>query len=278
MKSVLVTGENSYIGNSFEQWAKLNHPEIKVSKVSLKDDNWKNQSWKSFDSILHVAGIAHNSSRKDMENLYYSVNRNLTIKVAEKAENDGVKQFVNLSSMIVYGSNVSKITNETKPNPDNFYGDSKLQADHYLEKLDSSTFKVAIIRPPMVYGPKSKGNYPLLAKLAKVTPIFPKYKNIRSMIFINNLTELISLIIKNQSNGFFFPQNKEYVVTSNLVKVISKNTYLTKLFNPLIKLTINFKLTKKIFGNLYYDKNMSKHFNASYQLFDLEKSVKLTER
>lgn len=278
MKSVLVTGENSYIGNSFEQWVKLNHPEIKVSKVSLKDDNWKNQSWKSFDSILHVAGIAHNSSRKDMENLYYSVNRDLTIKVAEKAENDGVKQFVNLSSMIVYGSNVSKITNETKPNPDNFYGDSKLQADHYLEKLDSSTFKVAIIRPPMVYGPKSKGNYPLLAKLAKVTPIFPKYKNIRSMIFINNLTELISLIIKNQSNGFFFPQNKEYVVTSNLVKVISKDTYLTKLFNPLIKLTINFRITKKIFGNLYYDKNMSKHFNASYQLFDLEKSVKLTER
>lgn len=138
-----------------------------------------------YDSIFYCAGIAHNSSDSKLEDLYYQVNRDLTIAVATKAKAQGVKQFIFMSSMIVFGNHPSGktyISADTKANPDNFYGDSKLQAEIGLEKLQASSFNIAIIRPPMIYGKGSKGNYPLLAKLARKSPIFRNYPNNRSML------------------------------------------------------------------------------------------------
>ena len=126
-----------------------------------------------------------------------------------------------MSIIIVYGTKNEFIDADTKPNPDNFYGESKLQAEEGILPLRDENFNIAIIRPPMIYGKDSKGNYPLLSRLAQITPIFPDYDNQRSMLHIDNLTEFVRLVIDNEDVGIFCPQNKDYVKTSDMVKVIS---------------------------------------------------------
>lgn len=282
MKRILITGKNSYIGNSFSEWI-TNDKDFYVEKVSLKDDSWKEISFSKFDVILHVAGIAHVSSDPKMEEHYYKVNRDLTIEVAKKAKKDGVKQFIFMSSIIVYGDSDKldgTINISTVPKSSNFYGDSKLQAEKGIVSLQTNNFNVVIIRPPMIYGKGSKGNYPKLAKLAKITPVFPDFPNKRSMLHIDNLCEFIKLMTINNESGLFFPQNEDYVCTSEMVALIAstsgKRLGLTKMFNPLIRKLLKLELVNKVFGNLIYDKQMS-IYKDEYQIRNLEESIKLIE-
>lgn len=277
MKRILITGKNSYIGNSFKEWLSQWPEEYQVDEVETRDDIWKETSFAGYDSILHVAGIAHNSSDPKLKDLYYRVNRDLTYEIAKKAKTEGVQQFVFMSSMIVYGTKNEVITKNTQPDPDNFYGDSKLQAEERLRTLEDKHFKVAYIRPPMVYGQGSKGNYPKLAKLAKTTPLFPDYENRRSMIYIGNLTEFLRLIVEYKEAGYFHPQNQEYVKTSEMVRTISqihsKKIWLTKIFNPLIRLSLNISIVKKVFGNLVYDYSMSHFERYGYNNVSFKESI-----
>lgn len=281
MKKILITGKNSYIGNSFKDWVKQWPEDYQVDEVDTRDNIWKEADFSSYDSILHVAGIAHNSSDPKLKDLYYQVNTDLTYEVARKAKEEGVNHFVFMSSMIVYGTKNKVITKDTEPNPDNFYGDSKLQAENKLSTLEDAEFKVAMIRPPMVYGKESKGNYPKLAKFAKMSPVFPDYSNKRSMIHIDNLSELLRLIIDNQHQGKFHPQNKEYVKTSEMVKLISKihnrRIWMTKIFNPIIGLLVKQTLIDKVFGNYYY-KDIDDMIGLDYNINDFLETIELTER
>lgn len=282
MKKILIIGKNSFIGQSFIKHAQTRNYDFDVEEVTSRSDEWKSIDFGQYDTIYHVAGIAHNSSDPKLKDLYYTVNRDLTIEVAKKAKQDGAKQFVFMSSMIVFGTNNSKITKETIPNPDNFYGDSKLQAEKGILPLQSDDFNIAIMRPPMVYGKGSKGNYPKLAKLAKKTPIFPDYENKRSMIHIDNLMECIAKVIELNLSGYFHPQNEEYVNTSNLVKEIAKvhnhKVVTTKLFNPIINLLKNINVINKVFGDLYYEKDLSIINSVSYIINNFESSIKYTEQ
>jgi len=284
MKKILITGLNSYVGKSLEKWLAIYPDRHLVESVSLRDDSWKEKDFSRYDVVFHVAGIAHVSTDPNMEELYYKVNRDLTIETAEKAKAEGVKQFIFMSSIIVYGDSTGDkrvIDKNTIPTPSNFYGNSKLQAEENIKPLESDKFKVVIIRPPMIYGNGSKGNYPKLAKAARKLPIFPDIENQRSMLHIDNLCEFIRLMIENEEQGLFFPQNREYVETSEMVELIAevhgKKILLIKLFNPIIKFmakklgTIN-----KVFGNLVYEKDLSK-YKESYQIVDLRESIKLTE-
>jgi nucleoside-diphosphate-sugar epimerase len=233
---------------------------------------------------LHVAGIAHVSSDPKMEEMYYKVNRDLTIDTAEKAKAEGVKQFIFLSSIIIYGDSSSEertIDKNTIPTPSNFYGNSKLQAEEGIKPLENNNFKVAIIRPPMIYGKGSKGNYSKLAKAAQRLPFFPDIENQRSMLHIDNLCEFLKLMIDNEESGMFFPQNSEYVKTSEMVKLIAdvygKKITLTKVFNPILKiLGLKLGIINKVFGNLVYEKNMST-YKTNYQIRDIRRSIIVTE-
>ncbi|RFU62722.1 NAD-dependent epimerase/dehydratase family protein [Bacillus sp. V59.32b] len=285
MKKILITGKNSYVGMSLKKWLK-NYPDrYLIDSISLRDNSWREKDFSEYDVIFHVAGIAHVSSDSKMEEMYYKVNRDLTIETAKKAKADGVKQFIFMSSIIVYGdstSNMRVIDKKTVPIPSNFYGNSKLQAEEGIKPLESDKFKVVIIRPPMIYGKDSKGNYPKLSKAVQKLPVFPNIENQRSMLHIDNLCEFIRLLIDNEERGLFFPQNKEYVKTSELVKVIAKvhgkKVLLTKLFNPILKvLGLKLKIVNKVFGNLVYDKNMS-NYKENYQIRNLEESINVSER
>ena len=283
MKKVLITGANSYIGTSFEKYVKEKGVDFKIDTLDLLNPKWENYDFSGYDSVFHVAGIAHFSKDESKKELYYKVNTELTDNVAKIAKQAGVGQFIFMSSIIVYGDSTSGeriITKQTKPNPSDFYGDSKLQAEQKLSKLSDNTFKVVIIRPPMIYGKGSKGNYPKLSKLAKKTPIFPKISNSRSMLYIENLCEFVKQVVDLELNGLFFPQNSEYVNTSELVKLIAgvngKSIYFTNLFNPVINLLFHFDTVKKVFGNLVYEKEMSR-YHFEYQAIDFEESIINTE-
>lgn len=284
MKKVLITGANSYIGTSFENWVK---DKYQVDTIDMMDANWRNTSFIGYDVVFHVAGIAHVSTDPKMEELYYQVNRDLTIEVAKKAKEEQVKQFIFMSSAIVYGdsSKIGKsklITKETIPTPANFYGKSKLEAEEGILPLASERFQIVVLRPPMIYGKNSKGNYVTLSKYAKKLPFFPNIKNERSMLHIDNLCEFIRLMIENEESGLFFPQNEEYVSTSNMVKTIAlvsgKTIKLTKLFNPFIKVLGLFtKIVNKVFGSLTYDKEMS-IYKENYWINDFTESIEKTEK
>lgn len=282
MKKILITGEDSYIGGMFTKWVAQWPDDYKIHEISVHGDEWKQADFSTYDTVFHVAGIAHVSSDPKLEDKYFEVNRDLTIEVAKKAKADGVSQFVFMSSIIVYGTQNEYIDEDTKPNPDNFYGESKLQAEAGILPLQDDHFNIAVLRPPMIYGKDSKGNYPLLSKLARFTPIFPDYDNQRSMLHIDNLTEFMRLIIDNDDSGIFHPQNEEYVKTSDMVKTISqvhnKRIFQTRLFNPIIRPLTRINIVKKVFGNLYYDNSISNYNHGNYQVIGLEKSIKMTER
>ena len=279
MKKILITGKDSYIGESVEKWLMREPGKYKVFTIDMKDSSWKAIDFAQFDSVFHVAGIAHIKESTVDPCLYYKVNRDLAYQTAQKAKEDGVEQFIFLSSMSVYGIETGVINMQTQVNPNSFYGKSKIEAEEIINMLKDNSFSVATVRPPMVYGKGCRGNYPRLAKLAKKTPIFPMVCNKRSMIYIDNLSQFIKNLIDNRSGGLFFPQNAEYVNTSNMVKLIAevhgKKMMMTKMLNPLIKL-LNVSPVNKVFGDLVYDMSMSDHL-TNYSIIDFKDSIVKTE-
>ena len=286
-KRILITGANSYIGTSFENWLKQHGDQYVVDTVDMLDENWRDKDFSGYDTVFHVAGIAHADTGKVSEEtkaLYYKVNRDLTVETASKAKADGVTQFIFMSSVIVYGSKHEIITKDTIPQPDNFYGDSKLQAEQGLTALNDSSFRVVILRPPMIYGKGSKGNYPLLSKIARKAPFFPDVDNRRSMIYIDNLCEFVRLMVDNEEAGTFFPQNSAYVKTAEMVRLIAeahgRKIRLFRWMNWAVRLLGCVpgkvgRLVNKAFGSLVYEMGMSE-YEANYHIVSLETSIQNT--
>ena len=253
MKRILITGANSYIGDSVKDYLMQYPNHYSVDILDTFGFEPCSNVFKDYDVVFNVAGIAHIKETKDNRGLYYKVNRDLAIKIAKSAKEAGVKQFILLSTMSVYGKTVGHITKKTRPHPVNAYGKSKLQADIEIKRMADKNFKFACLRPPMVYGKGCKGNYQLLKKVALLSPIFPKYNNERSMIYINNLCEFVKNTIDDNKSGLFFPQNAEYINTSRMVRLIanehSKKIKLISIFNWIIKIC-PLNIVQKVFGNL----------------------------
>lgn len=279
MKKILITGTNSYIGTKLINWLENFSDNYSIETITLRNDLWKQRDFSKYDVIIHPVGIAHIKETKVNEGLYFKINRDLAYNVALKAKNDGVNQFIFLSSMSVYGKGQGVIDEHSMPNPKSNYGKSKLQAERLIQSLTDDTFKVAILRPPMIYGKDCKGNYQRLANIALKTPFFPNIRNKRSMIFIDNLCEYIRLLIDDCNEGIFLPQNQEYVCTSELVKMIAeengKKVHLIPIRNSLIK-TMKLNIVEKVFGDLYYDQKLSKY--RGYIPVSTEDSIRLTEK
>lgn len=289
MKRILITGANSYIGQSVERHLNRWPETYQVDTVDMIGDGWREQSFRGYDAVLHVAGIVHQEKTKQdpaKEALYDRVNHRLPIEVAEKAKTEGVGQFLFLSSASVYGltapvGKVTTITADTPLNPTDHYGISKKKAEEGLMPLAEDGFRIAILRPPMIYGKGCKGNYVTLSKLAKKLPVFPRVNNQRSMLYIENLAEFIRLLIDDGAEGIFCPQNEEYVNTSDLVNRIAhahgRDILLVKGFTWALKLlSLVSALPDKAFGSLCYDFALSA-YPRNYCLKDLAESVSETE-
>ncbi len=289
MKRVLVTGVNSYIGNAFIEYMRQYSADYTVQGISVRDDAWKRIDFSVYDCVFDVAGIAHADTghvSEAVKRQYYAVNTDLTVALAQKAKASGVKQFIFMSSSIVYGNSapigsMKLITKDTAPAPADFYGDSKWQAEKGILPLADDNFRIVILRPPMIYGKNSKGNYPTLSAIAQKLPAFPKVDNCRSMLYIGNLVEFVHLMIQNEECGFFFPQNAEYSNTSELVSCIAeahgKKILLVDKTAWALKLVSHATgLVNKAFGSMAYEMSMSE-YRENYRLYSLAESIRLTE-
>ncbi len=283
MTRILITGLHSYTGNALaERFSGI----YDVARISLRNSAWHSESFRGFDTIIHTAGIAHDSTKTSDKDLYYAVNSQLTFDVAKKAKSEGVKQFIFMSSSIVYGKSApigreKIITRETPVSPESYYGVSKVKAEELISQLDDENFHVCILRCPMIYGKNCKGNYPVLSKLARKLPIFPDIKNSRSMLYVKNFAEFVRLIIKNNEHGIFWPQNREYSHTSELVKIIAEVHGGKILLVPFCELPLRFLanfsgLVNKAFGSLSYDMSLSV-YPENYALSSLRESIAETE-
>ena len=289
MKKILITGSGSYIGMSVERYLAQWPDRYQVDTLDMLDENWPKADFSGYDAVFHVAGIAHSdngSLTAEKEQLYYRVNTDLAIETAQKARKDGAKQFIYMSSAIVYGSSAplgqrKRITRDTPVNPANAYGNSKVKAEEGLLPMNCESFRVVILRPPMIYGPGSRGNYPTLAKLAVKLPVFPKVDNERSMLYMGNLAEFVRLMVENRESGIFWPQNREYVNTTHLAQLIAAahGKKLITVGGVSWALKLMGKVTglvDKAFGSLSYDQEISQ-YKEPYRLTDLEKSILETE-
>lgn len=283
MKKIIIVGKASYIGESLYRWLKLYPERYYVQLVSPLDGEWKNADYSNVDTVINLAGIAHiNKITEDMRDLFYSVNRDLAIEIGNYSKQHGVKQFVQFSSMNVYGDYSEHIVDLYSENPTSFYGDSKYQGDIGLRKLADESFVVAHIRPPFVYGKGCKGNYNGISKIAQKTPVFPTYRNRKSMIYIDNLCEFVRLVIDSKQGGIFAPQNKELVSTCDLVREIAKThnrkIWFTGLFNwaigPACKMT---RFVRRAFADDCYAQELSDYWDYSYCVVDFEESIRRTE-
>ena len=274
MKNILIAGAQSYIGDSFREYLKQ-WPGYEVVTLATKGLKPEKAMFEGFDTVFCVAGVAHVRETTENRHIYFDVNRDLVIKIAKAAKKAGVNQFILLSSMSVYGMETGRITKETEPKPVTAYGQSKLEADQEIKKIEDDKFKFACLRPPMVYGKNCTGNYQTLRNFALKTPVFPNYKNQRSMIYIENLCWFVKDVIDKEKRGLFLPQNAEYTKTSEMVKIIAechgKNIFFTTSFNWAIKL-IPANMLKKVFGSLIYEPVYS------VNRYSLLESIGATER
>lgn len=284
---VLITGKGSYIGEHIKMH--LESSGFQVDEVDTIGDDWKKIEYSQYDSIVHVAAIVHDSAKKASEEMFKKVNTDLPVSIARLAKDSGVKQFVFLSTMGVYGIgktlsiNESIIDEKTPLNAIGSYGGSKLEAEKQLKKLEDKSFRVGIVRPPNVYGPGCRGNYiSLFKKLAMNIVIFPyAFTNIRqSMLYIDNLSELIKLIIIHRANGIFLPQDDYIPNTVDLIKIIrvvnGRKPHFSKFMGLFMKMFKIISVVKKIYGGVCYDKTVSDGFDNKYQIVSFAKGMELT--
>ncbi|MBU5250749.1 NAD-dependent epimerase/dehydratase family protein [Lysinibacillus capsici] len=281
--NILLTGEKGYIANNIAEYIYSRNGPFNILQKSIRYNSLDKLTLNKIETVIHAAALVHKKETPESEAAYFEINMELTIKLALKAKKAGVKQFIFLSTMAVYGNVRGAITKDTKTYPVTYYGKSKLAAEEILLEMQDRNFKVAIVRPPMVYGPSCPGNYVLLSKLSSKIPIFPQIVNKRSMLFIDNLSEFIFQLIKYEESGIFHPQDSQYITTSVMVKKIAKANnkyiYFSKLAGKILNMFMGNKaIYQKVFGDLYYTEELSDYRDNSYQRYNLEQAIAITEK
>lgn len=266
MKKILIAGQNSYIGTSLQRWLMKQPTRYQVDTMGMKDGAWTSRDFSGYDVIVHVAAIVHQKEDASMEEVYDRVNRELPLRVAERAKAQGVKQFIFLSTMAVYGEegkigqNVV-INRATPTNPKTLYAMSKLAAEQGLNEMADDRFRVTVLRPPMVYGPECPGNYARLEKLASKVKVFPSIDNKRSVVHIDKLCQHMQQRIDDMKSGVYFPQDAKYMNTSLTVKRLAQHqgrtVYLSKVFGWVVRVAATkVDMLNKAFGNLTYEQEV----------------------
>ena len=288
MKKILITGRGSYLGNSLKAYLEAFGNHYRVDCVSLRSGDWMEQSFRGYDAVYHTAAIVHQPRSKDAPGelaRYRAVNCDLAVDAAKKAKAEGVRQFVFLSTMAVYGLTAAfgetvTITAQTPTVPTDNYGLSKLEAERALLALEGPDFRVAILRPPMIYGKDCKGNFRSLVSFARRLPFFPKVPNQRSMLYVGSLNRLVQQIIDREDRGIFCPQDPEYVNTSAMVQAIAaaqgKHLVLVPGFSWAFHLLRHLTgAVDKAFGSLVYDKSLSE-LEEDYRIASFPDSVNMS--
>jgi UDP-glucose 4-epimerase len=216
----LLTGSSGFIG---QHWLKKSSYKEGAKAVSLRSVAPEDIDFSGIDTVVHLAGIAHRMDQPTGE-IYYEVNRDLTLKLAECARQKGVSYFLFVSTVKVYGDARTHLSLQDDPRPEDDYGQSKWEAEQALLKLQQSGFKVAVLRPPLVYGPGVKGNVMRLMRLLdKGLPLpFGRLSNQRSMVFVDNLTAMMDAMIAQKAEGTFIAGDPYPISTEQMIRHLAE--------------------------------------------------------
>lgn len=285
-KRVLITGEKGYIGKHIQQWLLKQTSIYNVKMLNVRTDEWKNVCFRGVDVLIHAAGIVHQPDITDWE-IYKKVNIDLSVALAQKAKLEGVRQFIFLSTMAVYGKGkrlaVNVINEETEISPAGLYGKSKYLAEMKIRKLQSDDFKIVIIRPPNVFGKDCKGGYisgfqAVVSRLPALPYAYPDIK--QSTIYIDNLCELVRLIIEGESSGFFMPQDGVPVSAIELMTAIADSSGLRKRKSCLLGIGVYLlsflPIVKKAYGGVAYSEEMTVYFENQYVVVPFAEGIRRT--
>lgn len=287
----LIVGNNSYIGNHIDEWlSKYGH---EVEQLDVLTEDWKTYDYSPYDAIVHVAGIVHRPDCKDW-NLYKSVNTDMPVDIATLYKSiRGSKglncTYIFFSTMGVYDAGKKfrpSIVDKNTPllkEGNSMYGKSKVLAEEGLEKLVDSTFSVAFVRPPSVYGKGCRGGYISgFTTIARNVPIIPRaYENVhQSFVYIDNLCECVRLIIENHLSGAFCPQDDETPNANRLLEVIRKGLgkkYHSSRFLGLCLQLVSFvPIVKKAYGGIEYSRKLSDIPGMEYVVVPFEEGMRRT--
>lgn len=285
---VVITGANSYIGEHIQSYTESVDPQAEVFQLDVIEDTWREYDFTGCDAVVHVAAIVHRKDGVTREE-YQRVNVELTEEIAKKAKAQGVGQFIFLSSMAVYGveKSLSKkkslISRQTELKPTSLYGESKYLAEQRLTELESESFRVAIVRPPNVYGPGCRGGYistyaSIVSKLPAIPKAFTSVK--QSVLHVDNLSRFIYLLILEQRRGDYTPQDEVSVSAVDIMSAISEGLGLDKKASAFLGLFIYplffLPLVKKGYGGVSYDLDSSHHEELDYLIVPYKEGIKGT--
>jgi UDP-glucose 4-epimerase len=258
--NILMTGASGYIGRNFIK-EYTNH--YKVKTFSLQNKSIDKLDFYNIDIVVHFAALVHQKIEYQYEK-YYEVNVEYPVELAKKAKASGMKQFVFISTIAVYGEDKQLLCENTECNPITSYGISKREAEKKLQALEDENFVVSIIRPPMVYGKNAPGNIDPLVRLVKKVSVLPfaGIENRRSFIYIGSLCHMIDVIIQKQVSGVFLASDDKPLSTTRLIELIAseldKKVYLVRIpfFESLLKF-IKPSFHKRLYGSLEVDNKLT---------------------
>ena len=276
---LLITGSSGFVGSYFTNKYR-NKYEIKTFSF-LKDDI-NTLDCNDVNVVFHLSALVHQMGGASADE-YERVNVIQTLELANKAKLNGVKHFVFMSTIKVYGEEtLSRYCENTKCVPEDDYGKSKLKAEKLLLELESENFKVSIIRTPIVYGYGVKANIKNLVNLVNKVSVLPfaNIQNKRSMVYIGNLCHMINEIIIQQKSGIFLASDDEPLSTSRLIDLIAKNLdkkiYLIKIpfFESLLEL-VKPSFHKRLYGSLGVDNAITKEKLNLKNPYSVEDGIKM---
>lgn len=223
LKTVVITGTTGFVGINLKSYLKDLYA-INALSVRYKP----NQSFElAGDSIIHLAGKAHDLKKVSNPQDYYDANFELTKQLFDSFLESNVSIFIFMSTVKASADEVKGVlTEEIIPNPKTHYGIAKLQAEEYILSKEIPTDKrVYILRPCMIHGPGNKGNLNLLYKLVSKGLPWPLggFKNQRSFLSIENLCFVIKELLENKDipSGIYQIADDESLSTNELIQLLS---------------------------------------------------------
>ncbi len=229
---ILVTGNNGFVGSNLTESMIPKAAIIGLDLVKSKNQKITSYLWNDlenvhgFDSIIHLAGKAHDTSNTTTEQEYYDVNLKLTIRIFEHFLKSKANKIIFFSSVKAIADTLdNKILSENEtPLPITPYGKSKLAAEQFiLSQPIPDDKKLYILRPVMIHGPGNKGNLNLLYSFVKSGAPYPlrAFNNERSFLGIDNLIYIIKRILSDDIEpGVYNVSDDEPMSTNDLIELM----------------------------------------------------------
>jgi len=193
-----------------------------VAPVGEIDDHtqWRTHL-EGMDAVVHLAARTHLPDGRGARMAYQRINVEGTNRLALAARAAGVGRFVFMSSAKVNGEispresggTLHRFSGDDPPAPTTLYGQSKWAAEQLLQRCAAETsMRLAVLRPPLVYGPGQKGNLAsLMRAIDKGVPLpFAGIDNQRSLIGVTNLADAVQrALVSSELAGIYTVRDVE---------------------------------------------------------------------